>query len=113
MRPEEDAIPQSPGYCPHPEELAKQASRRIEATHGLAAILRDAAKTPLLRMRSKIYSQPLGMRSEINFNSWTAPVGYRLPDGQISSPSAQLRIMACLVLLAKIFRLTRRANHFY
>jgi hypothetical protein len=31
---------------PHPEELAKQASRRMDATHGLAVILRDAAKTP-------------------------------------------------------------------
>jgi hypothetical protein len=31
----------------------------MEATHGLAAILRDAAKTPLLRMRSEIYSQAL------------------------------------------------------
>jgi hypothetical protein len=28
---------------PHPEELAQQASRRISATTGLAAILRDAA----------------------------------------------------------------------
>jgi hypothetical protein len=27
----------------------------MDATHGLAAILRDAAKTPLLRMRSEIY----------------------------------------------------------
>src|SRR5260370_3036149 len=63
---------------PHPEELAKQASRRVDATHGLADILRDEAKTPLLgmrssshrariratrwrllRMRSEIYSQPL------------------------------------------------------
>jgi hypothetical protein len=26
----------------------------MEAIHGLAAILRDAAKTPLLRMRSEI-----------------------------------------------------------
>jgi len=34
-----------------------RASRRMAATHGLAAILRDAAKTPLLRMRSEIYSQ--------------------------------------------------------
>jgi hypothetical protein len=41
-------------YGPHPEELAKQASRRMDATHGLAVILRDAAKTPLLRMRSEI-----------------------------------------------------------
>jgi hypothetical protein len=48
-------------YEPHPEELAKQASRRMDATHELAAILRDAAKTPLLRMRSKIYSQALTM----------------------------------------------------
>src|SRR6266481_2176589 len=39
-------------YRPHPEELAKQASRRMDTTHGLAAILRDAAKRPLLRMRS-------------------------------------------------------------
>src|ERR1700688_610706 len=38
---------------PHPEELAKQASRRMDATRELAAILRDAAKTPLLRMRSE------------------------------------------------------------
>src|ERR1700682_5906896 len=29
-------------YRPHPEELAKQASRRMAATQGLAAILRDA-----------------------------------------------------------------------
>jgi hypothetical protein len=34
------------------------------AVNGLAVILRDAAKTPLLRMRSEIYSQPLRMRSE-------------------------------------------------
>jgi 2-polyprenyl-6-methoxyphenol hydroxylase-like FAD-dependent oxidoreductase len=34
---------------PHPEELAKQASRRMDATHGLAAILRDARKGALLR----------------------------------------------------------------
>jgi hypothetical protein len=27
---------------PHPEELAKQASRRMDTTQGLAAILRDA-----------------------------------------------------------------------
>src|ERR1700694_4466522 len=38
---------------PHPEELAKQASRRMDTTCELAAILRDAAKTPLLRMRSE------------------------------------------------------------
>jgi hypothetical protein len=42
-------------YCPHPEELAKQASRRMDTTHGLAAILRDARKGALLRMRSEIY----------------------------------------------------------
>src|SRR3984893_7730001 len=45
-------------YRPHPEELAKQASRRMDTTHGLAAILRDARKGALLRMRSEIYSQP-------------------------------------------------------
>src|SRR5258707_11706622 len=42
-------------YRPHPEELAKQASRRMDTTHGLAAILRDARKGALLRMRSEIY----------------------------------------------------------
>jgi len=36
-------------YRPHPEELAKQASRRMAAM-GLAAILRDAPSA-LLRMR--------------------------------------------------------------
>jgi hypothetical protein len=45
-------------YGPHPEELAKQASRRMDTTHGLAAILRDARKGALLRMRSEIYSPP-------------------------------------------------------
>src|SRR5882724_11055374 len=42
-------------YRPHPEELAKQASRRMDATYGLATILRDARKSALLRMRSEIY----------------------------------------------------------
>src|SRR5882762_5923515 len=42
-------------YRPHPEELAKQASRRMDTMHGLAAILRDAAKRPLLRMRPCIW----------------------------------------------------------
>ena len=41
---------------PHPEELAKQASRRMDATHGLAAILQDARKGALLRMRPERYS---------------------------------------------------------
>src|ERR1700687_3804733 len=40
-------------YCPHPEELAKQASRRMDTTHELAAILRDARKCALLRMRKR------------------------------------------------------------
>jgi hypothetical protein len=31
----------------------------MDATHRLAAILRDAAKTPLLRMRSEIASRLL------------------------------------------------------
>jgi hypothetical protein len=35
----------------------------MDATHGLAAILRDAAKTPLLRMRWEIYQQAFRMRS--------------------------------------------------
>src|SRR3981081_3647506 len=34
--------------------LREQASRRMDATHGLAAILRDARKGALLRMRSEI-----------------------------------------------------------
>ena len=42
-------------HRPHPEELAKQASRRMDTTHGLAAILRDARKGALLRMRSEKY----------------------------------------------------------
>jgi hypothetical protein len=33
----------------------------MDATHGLAAILRDAAKTPLFRMTSVIASQALSM----------------------------------------------------
>src|SRR6202163_980275 len=40
---------------PHPEELAKQASRRMDTTYGLPAILRDARKSALLRMRSEIF----------------------------------------------------------
>src|SRR5258708_39764172 len=44
-------------YRPHPEELAKQASRRMAATQGLAAILRDARKSALLRMRSALAPQ--------------------------------------------------------
>src|SRR6266436_5988327 len=42
----------TPKPRPHPEELAKQASRRMDTTQGLAAILRDARKGALLRMRS-------------------------------------------------------------
>src|SRR5580693_5558427 len=38
--------------CPHPEERALRASRRM-ATRAHAAILRDAAKWPLLRMRAE------------------------------------------------------------
>ena len=41
-------------HGPHSEELAQQASRRMDATHGLAAILRDARKGALLRMRVEI-----------------------------------------------------------
>jgi hypothetical protein len=33
------------------------ASRRMDATYGLAAILRDARKSALLRMRSEIFSR--------------------------------------------------------
>jgi len=46
-----------------PEELAKASVSKDEATCGLAAILRDAAKTPLLRMRLRIASHSLRMRS--------------------------------------------------
>jgi hypothetical protein len=34
----------------------------MDARHRLAAILRDAAKAPLLRIKSEITSQPLRMR---------------------------------------------------
>jgi len=34
----------------------------MDATYGLAAILRDAAKWPHLRMRSEIYSQAFRIR---------------------------------------------------
>jgi len=37
----------------------------MDAKLVLAAILRDAAKSPLLRMRSEIHSQPLRMRSNL------------------------------------------------
>jgi hypothetical protein len=50
-------------FGPHPEELAKQASRRMDAKHRLAAILRDAREGALLRMRPEIYSQAVRMRS--------------------------------------------------
>jgi len=36
-----------------------------------------------------------------------------LPDGQISDLRVQSRLQACPVLITKIFRLTRRANHSY
>ena len=49
-------------HGPHPEELAQQASRRMDATHGLAVILRDAREGALLRMRSV-------MRRSINIRS--------------------------------------------
>jgi hypothetical protein len=37
----------------------------MDTTQGLAAILRDARKNALLRMRSEIYSQTLGMRQKV------------------------------------------------
>src|ERR1700729_4150019 len=57
---------------PHPEEpptgranarpmTGSAASRRMDATNGLAAILRDAPKSALLRMRSEMHS--LGCRA--------------------------------------------------
>jgi hypothetical protein len=42
--------PHHEGLRLHPEELAKQASRRMDTTQGLAAILRDARKGALLRV---------------------------------------------------------------
>jgi hypothetical protein len=47
------SLPTAPAkqHAPYPEELAQQASRRMDATHGLAAILRDARDGALLRMR--------------------------------------------------------------
>src|SRR6266850_2147599 len=67
-------------YRPHPcatasplslEELAKQASRRMDTTHGLAAILRDAAKRPLLRMRCAAGAAPM-RKSLCVFKKWAA-----------------------------------------
>ena len=40
---------------PHPEEPAQRASRRMDARPGLAAILRGARKSALLRMRSELF----------------------------------------------------------
>jgi hypothetical protein len=57
-------------YCPHPEELAKQASRRMDTTPGLAAILRDARKGALLQRQRR--SRCAGMRREICFTTATA-----------------------------------------
>ena len=51
----------------YPLILRSLRSKRLEgwnATHRLAAILRDAAKTPLLRMGSKTASRPLRMRDK-------------------------------------------------
>jgi hypothetical protein len=46
--------------------MVRSAARPRVSNHlavdGLAVILRDAAKRPLLRMRAEIYSQPLRMR---------------------------------------------------
>jgi hypothetical protein len=46
----------------------------MDTTRGLAAILRDAAKTPLLRMRSEIASQPLRMTLDMLANVSAAAV---------------------------------------
>jgi hypothetical protein len=49
--------------------MVRSAARPRVSNHlavdGLAVILRDAAKTPLLRMRAEIYSQPLRVRSAL------------------------------------------------
>jgi hypothetical protein len=54
-------------YCPHPEELAKEASRRMDTMQGLAAILRDARKDALLQRQRR--SRCAGMRSGIYFTT--------------------------------------------
>src|SRR6267142_2260420 len=70
---------------PHPEELAKQASRRMAAKRGLAAILRDARKGALLRMRSGIYSQPRSPgRREGSFMTSTKSIS-RSPSSTVSA----------------------------
>ena len=64
--------PRPNDYGPHPEELAKQASRRMDATYGLAAILRGARKGALPRMRSETPSPACprgGAAWQIDFRS--------------------------------------------
>jgi len=86
-------------YRPHPEELAKQASRRMDTTHGLAAILRDARKAALLRMSRRYISQPrsLGRRKSLTLRLQCAgkmPLQHRARDRvgllQIDAPVFQL-----------------------
>jgi hypothetical protein len=70
-------------YRPHPEELASvrakcgpmQASRRMDATHGFVAILRDAARSQVYAGCVHLPAWPLlRMRSEITFTGFEARV---------------------------------------
>src|SRR6267154_3019731 len=79
-------------YLPHPEELAKQASRRMDTTDGLAAILRDARKGALLRMRSEIYFT--GSFAGDDSYGWCIALqnlsSFRLPSKYIIGPEGML-----------------------
>src|SRR5258705_11029473 len=77
-------------YRPHPEELAKHASRRMDTAHGLAAILRDAAKRPLLRMR-KPFPAPAPWRSRADPATpcaCTTASAANTPDGTWQAPGS-------------------------
>src|SRR5260370_11771591 len=62
------SLPPGPREARPDDKLRKRLEGWTQ-THGLAAILRDAAKTPLLRMRSEIASQPLRMTDGDNVAS--------------------------------------------
>jgi hypothetical protein len=96
------------------------ASRRMDATSGLAAILRDARKCALLRMRAEMHSRSLGGRSRrLPASPRTASPPAQAQscgldatnhlDGQITSDFQK----SCQARKSKIFRFTCRANHHY
>src|SRR5258705_8078321 len=62
-----------PGYGPHPEELAKQASRRMDAKQGLAAILRDGGRGALERMRSVSFKGSFARNDGNSRHNFTIP----------------------------------------